>query len=280
MLSKVTNRAKRRAAAQQKSTCQALRVDIAPELLRWSDFSTPFPSVSLGGYSRFYSTHTTPESTESLNFCPLLSQYPEPSSKIPQKSPLFATLRRRDLPVIREVSLESLTPNKPRNLTISTTPPHSLKRQRRRIFRTPSTERDFVDGRCQSPSDTITISADTSSTDTPLLSPRSTSSDDSQLSHDSNHSDSPITPSTSIHYESDSARLSTELLSDKPSSPDSPITPPSTSIDYGEGLSTELLSDKTSSSPHHESESEFDSKTTTRPISSLSFFTQTVCSEI
>jgi len=227
MLSKVNKRVKRRpAAAQQKSTKltnQALRVDVAPELLRWSDFSTPFPSVSTGGYSRFYSTRTIPEPTEPLDFCPLLSQYPEPlpSSEIPPKSPLFATLQRRCLPVIREVSLESLTLTKPRNLTISTstTPSQSLKRRRRRMLRTPSIERDFVHGRGQSLSGaSITISAGGSSTDI-ALSPRSTaSSDDSQLSHDqsdSNHSEIPITPSTSIDSESDGERFSTGFLSDK-----------------------------------------------------------------
>ncbi|KAF8803375.1 hypothetical protein BYT27DRAFT_7340877 [Phlegmacium glaucopus] len=225
MLSKVTKRVRQTSVVQLEPTTPVFRVDIAPDLLRWSDFSTPFPSVSIGGYSRFYTTRTIQE--EPLNLCPLLSQYPEPSpsSEIPPISPLFSTLRRRCPPVIPEVSLESLTLAKPRNLTISTitTPPHSLKRRRRQMFRTPSAEGDSVHGRCQSPSDTITISAGASSTDI-VLSPHSTassSSDDSQLSHDrsdSSHSEFPITPSTSIDSEWDTQKFLTGLVSNKPSS--------------------------------------------------------------
>jgi len=231
MFSKVANRLRRRSPQEKlpsiSPTQELFRVDVAPELLRWSDFSTPFPTVSMGGYSRFYATYTISKSTStaSLDFCPLLSQQPEPSpsSEVPLKSPLFATLHRPCLPVIPEVSLESLIPTKPRNLTISTgaTPhSHSLKRRGRRLLRTPSIERDFVHGRCQSPSDTsITISelSATSSTDI-APSPRSPSSSDTNLCHDrsdSNHSEFPITPSTSIDSENDDKRFSIELLDDK-----------------------------------------------------------------
>ena len=222
MFAKVANRVRRRSAGQKILTAPTqsqeavIQVDVAPELLRWADFSTPFPSVSLGGYSRFYETHATSEPTEPLRFCPLLSQQPEPSpsSEIPPKSPLFDTLRRRSLPVIQEVSLESLTLNiKSRNLTIttSTTQPHSLKRRQRQLFRTLSFERDFPLGsRCQSPSEgsdtSITINnvnTDATPTDTPP-SPSSIFSSDSLLSRkrsDSNSSEFPITPATSVEDE-------------------------------------------------------------------------------
>ena len=230
MFAKVANRVRRRSAgliALPTPPQEAeKKVDIAPELLRWADFSTPFPSVSLGGYSRFYETYTTAE-PEPLRFCPLLSQQPSPSpsSDIPPKVPLFNTLRRRCLPLIREVSLESLTFNlKPMNLTITTntTPPRSLKRRHRQLLRTPSVERSLaLLSRCQTPSDTsITISnvsdnATPTPTDTPP-SPSSIFSSDSRLSHkrsDSNYSEFPITPATSIEEEILSTELSDKLSS-------------------------------------------------------------------
>lgn len=223
MFAKVASRVRRRSLLTLPTPPQEVgeKVDIAPELLRWADFSTPFPSVSLGGYSRFYETHTTSE-PEPLRFCPLLSQQPEPSpaSEIPPKCPLFGTLRRRCLPLIREASLESFTLNsKPKNFTITTitTPPRSLKRRHRQLLRTPSIEHDFGLGRCQTPSDTsITINyvvvddATPTPSDTPP-SPSSIFSSDSRLSHkrsDSNYSEFPITPATSIEDD----MLSTELL--------------------------------------------------------------------
>lgn len=245
MLSKVTDQVKRRSIQLKLPKQQRkhqLRVDIPPELVRWSNFSTPFPSVSLGGYTRFYTTHTTPESTESLTFCPLLSQSPETSSssEIPSKSPLFANLKRRCLPLIREVSLESLTLNKPRHLTITTgpKPPYSLKRRRRRLLRTPSIERDFIQGRYRSLWDTSTtiseLSGGTSSTDI-VLSPHSTSSTESRLSHEPCDSN-PITPSTSIGSENDEEIFST--LFDKlspthhPNKFESMMTRPISSISF------------------------------------------------
>ena len=264
MFSKVVKRVRRLSEAQvlpsspvvqqqqqQQQQQDVLRVNIAPELLRFSDFSTPFPSVSVGGYTRFYTTYTMiSESTESLHFRPLLSQRPEPSpsSEIPPKAPLFDTLQRPCLPMIREVSLESLTLSRPKNLSITTCTPgpsHSLKRRRRRLLRTPSIERDFkrIHGRSQSPSDTISEppDPDTSSSTDIAPSPSSPLSSNSQLSHersDSNLSECPLTPSTSLDGEEQ---------------------------DDNEKCSTELL-DKLER--HHESD-----LATTRPISSISFCT-------
>jgi hypothetical protein len=233
MFAKVARRVRRRSPGLPQ---EIVIVDVAPELLRWADFSTPFPSVSMGGYNRYYETHTTSEPKEPLRFCPLLSQQPEPSpsSKIPPKSPLFDSLRRKGLPVIREVSLESIALNfKPRNLTITTsttTPPRSLKRRQRQLLRTPSVERDFPLDRCQSPSDTTSITinndrADATPTDTPPSPTSSIFSSDSRLSHkrsDSNDSEFPITPTTSIDsIDSEDEILSTEFL-DKLSSIPSP----------------------------------------------------------
>ena len=235
MFSKVANRVRRGSIERDLPTPspspteqqQVIQVDIAPALLRWSDFSTPFPSVSVGGYSRFYTTHSKiPESVEPFHI-PLLSQHPapSPSSEIPLKSLLFNTPKPRCLHTIREVSLESLTIHKPKNLTINTntSPPiRSLKRRRRRLLRTPSIERDFilVGGKWQSPSDTRSIDTSEVSTDASSAdvapSPCSAFSEDSQLSHDepfdSNRSGSPITPSTSISGENDGEWFSTEVL--------------------------------------------------------------------
>jgi hypothetical protein len=229
MFAKVARRVRRRSLGSPQEI--VIQVDVAPELLRWADFSTPFPSVSMGGYIRYYETHTTSEQEEPLRFCPLLSQQPEPSpsSKIPSKSPLFDSLRRKPecLPVIREVSLESIALKfKPTNLTISTstsTPPRSLKRRQRQLLRTPSIERDFPLGRCQSPSDTASITinndrADATPTDTPPSPTSSNFSSSSRMSHkrsDSNDSEFPITPTTSIEDEI----LSTEFLDKLSSTP-------------------------------------------------------------
>lgn len=215
MLSQVTHQVKRRSTGQKllKSPKQqwyhqrqrVAPVDIAPELLRWSDFLTPFPSVSPGGYTRYYATHTIPEPMELPNFCPLLSLHPEPlpSSEMRQ-SPLFSTLKRRRCPpVIDEVSPESLTPHTPINLTITTeaTPPHRLKRRRKRLFSwAPSMENNIVYQPLSTSITVIQLGDDTSSTTIPS-STRSINSTDSVVSHegsDSNHSEFLITPSTSI----------------------------------------------------------------------------------
>lgn len=231
MFAKVANRfIKRRSPGQESPTLpeqeprQVVQVHIAPDLLRWSDFSTPFPSVSMGGYSRFYETHTISEPTESPSppFRPLLSQLPEPSpsSEIPSQSHLFETPRPSSLPIIREASLESLTPNKPRNLTINTdnTLPHSLKRRQRRLLRTPSIERDYgfrslldtaaeVSANVSPMSITAEVEANASPTDI-----RSTSSSDSHNRSDSNYSEFPLTPSTSFEDEDVGVMLSSEFL--------------------------------------------------------------------
>lgn len=236
MLSQVTHQVKRRPTGQKllKSRKQhwyhqrqrVAPVDIAPELLRWSDFLTPFPSVTPGGYTRYYATHTMPEPMELPNFCPSLSLHPEPlpSSETPH-APLFSTLKRRRCPpVIDEVSPESLTPHTPVSLNITTeaTPPHPLKRRRKRIFNpTPITENNIVYQPLSTSITTIQVGDDTSSTTIPS-SPRSTYSTDSVVSHegsDSNHSEFLITPSTSIEgNETDDEGFPRELL-DKLSPP-------------------------------------------------------------
>lgn len=282
MFAKVARRVRRRSTAGSITLPPpqeaAIQVDIAPELLRWADFSTPFPSVSLGGYSRFYKLHTTPE-TESLRFCPLLSQQPEPSpsSEIPRKYPLFDSLRRKSLPLIREGSLESLTSNlKPNDLTIttSTTPLRALKRRHRQLLRTPSIERDFalVSLRCRSPSDSTSITINTLSddattptpTDTPP-SPRSNYSSESRLSHDrsdSNHSVFPITPASSIEGD---ILSTTEFLDKLPSISSTPHT-----AEY-ESESESVMTSPISPSSCYTMKSCFmDESVETRPLSAIS----------
>jgi hypothetical protein len=228
MFAKVANRLIRRRSPGQESPTlpeqqpqQVVQVDIAPDLLRWSDFSTPFPSVSMGGYSRFYETYTISEPTDSQSppLSPFLSQPPSPSlsSEKPSQFHLFETPRPSCLPIIREVSLESLTPKKSRNLTI-TTLPHSLKRRQKRLFRTPSIERDFgfhspldtsftvkVNANMSPTSITAEVEANASPTDI-----HSTSSSDSHQRSDS--SEFPLTPSTSFEDENVNVMFSSELL--------------------------------------------------------------------
>ena len=289
MFTKVANRVRRRSAGQKslstsitQSQDAVIQVDIAPELLRWTDFSTPFPSVSLGGYSRFYEKHAPPsEPTEPpLSFCPLLSQQPEPSpsSEIPPKSPLFNTLRRKCLPVIREVSLDSLSVNlKPRDLTITTstttTQPHSLKRRQKQLFRTSG---------CQSLSEgsdtSITINnvnTDATPTDTPPSPTSSIFSSDSRSSHkrsDSNYSEFPITPATSV--EDEIPLLSTELLDKELSS--TPHIESSESSESSEPVMTGPISPSSCCTvkilPGHCHNNESESAVT-RPLSSLSYCT-------
>jgi hypothetical protein len=277
MFAKVISRVRRRSAGQKSSTSPTqpqkavIQVDIAPELLRWADFSTPFPSVSMGGYSRFYETHThtTSEPTEPLLFCPLLSQQPDPSpsSEIPPQSLLFDALRPKCLPAIREVSMESLRLNfKPMNLTIttSTTQPRSLKRRQRQLLRTPSIQRDFALGRYpSSPSVATSITINNVSDDATPPSPRSIfSSDSSHSSHkrtDSNYSEFPITPATSIEDETPLALFLLDKLSHIESESESVMTSP---ISPSSCRTVKILP------PGHESES-----VVTRPLSSISFST-------
>lgn len=182
-------------------------VDCAPELLRWSDLSTPFPPVAMGGYRRYY-LNAMPTILEAPSYSPRLSQEPNPypAREMPPKSPLFSihTPPKRPLTVIHEASMDPMTPRKPRNL--------SLRRQHRRLLRTPSIERDFaVHARhllasSLSGDETPSSSIDRVRSHRSSYSHSSAQSDlsnqsESTYSDASNNSNFPITPSTSVDSE-------------------------------------------------------------------------------
>ncbi|KAF9485700.1 hypothetical protein BDN70DRAFT_871023 [Pholiota conissans] len=219
MLSKISKRSRRRSEQVYVASVNepsSLVVDRPPDLLQWCDLNTPFPSVALGGYTRYYlHAGLLPKTTETPGYCPALSQDPYKTSliDIPPKSSLFPTssdASPRPLAIIHESSMESVHPRRPPALTVSAmTTPNSLRHKRRRLLRTPSIERDFaVHGR-QFFSSSISVN------EVSLSSPSSQSahSHSSSSAHsDSTHSDSsdfsfghmefPLSPSTSIESES------------------------------------------------------------------------------
>lgn len=214
MLAKVSKRVRRRSIQEFSSSSREQWtnvVDTPPDLVRWCDFTDPFPLVAPGGYARYYAA-VGPKIAEAPHYCPLLSQCSDNLSvcEMPRQTPLFAQPPTRSLGTILEASMESMNYKHPISLTISTGTPTSLRRQHRRLLRTPSIERDFaVYGRHFLSSTTSRIGSGAipsgSHSSTHIHSPsahsRSTSSDSthSESNHtDSAHSEYPVTPSTSI----------------------------------------------------------------------------------
>ncbi|KAF8964779.1 hypothetical protein BDZ97DRAFT_1814441 [Flammula alnicola] len=237
MLSKVSRRV-RRASVQEITIVEprAQAVDSAPDLLRWSDFASPFPPVAYGGYTRHY-VSKTPKDAEAPSYSPVLSHYPDSNSSsrdIPPRSPLFfSPSLKKSLSIIHEVSMESMAPKRPPNLTVSTnTTPTLLRRQRRRLLRTPSIERDFAVHARHLFASSLSVN-DTSFLNTPSSHrsahshSSSSHSGHSDSNHsDSNHSDYPITPSTSIDSGDESnlfeeGRLEKGCAEEIPNRPDS-----------------------------------------------------------
>ncbi|KDR77211.1 hypothetical protein GALMADRAFT_139223 [Galerina marginata CBS 339.88] len=261
MLSKVTNRVRPRRPSLQFETSTSPpepkpeRLHEAPALLRWSSFSDPFPSVALGGYTRYYSK-IQPDFTHSFSkspmFCPILSHYPErsPSRETPATSPLFSLTpppKQRSLTVIHEVSIESISAKKPRNLsvTISTSPsastsksatsltrsPTSLRRRRRQLLRTPSIERDFgINSRHLFGSRSLSVSANHNSDDSSSMDANTPLSISLSLSTSTSTS---MSTSVSHGYSRSSDSHSSQSDSSHSHQSEYPITP-STSVDSGE----------------------------------------------
>jgi hypothetical protein len=175
-------------------------VDRAPELLRWCDFSNPFPPVAMGGYRRYY-INSIPTILEAPSYCPLLSQEPNPypAREIPPTSPLFSSPAppKRPLTVIHEPSVDPMAPRKPRNL--------SLRRQHHRLLRTPSIKRDFAVHAqhllASSPSSIDRTWSHRSSHSHSSAQSDLSNQSDSMHSDASNNSNFPITPSTSVDSE-------------------------------------------------------------------------------
>jgi len=61
--------ARRRSRQQQQQQQQQLAPQ-PPDLRRWSDFENPFPSVSPGGYRRYYQTHAGPGPSPRVSIAP------------------------------------------------------------------------------------------------------------------------------------------------------------------------------------------------------------------
>ncbi|PPR07830.1 hypothetical protein CVT24_003108 [Panaeolus cyanescens] len=227
MFSKVSRR--RRSSAPELSIPvrpEVPTVDVAPALVRWDDFSRPFPPVSPGGYTRYYRTRMTDPNdfSSSPPATPFLSQSPEPSPtrtrpQRPIQSPLFPlslSQQKRCLSIIRESSAESMNLKKPFFLTISTSPPPtpaSLRRRKRRLLRTPSIERDFAIQARQLFGSITPINGWSHETGISPLN-RSMSQSSSYDSHDSRgyslsspsdsgHAEFPLTPATSVDDEED-----------------------------------------------------------------------------
>ncbi|KJA25316.1 hypothetical protein HYPSUDRAFT_37814 [Hypholoma sublateritium FD-334 SS-4] len=214
MLAKVSKRVRRR-SIQEFSTSSREQwttvVNTPPDLVRWCDFADPFPLIAPGGYARYYAS-VGPKIAEAPHYCPLLSQCSDNLSvrETPRQTPLFPQPPARTLGTIREASVESMTPKRPISLTVSTSAPTSLRRQHRRLLRTPSIERDFaVYGRHFLSSTASRTGAgatppgshSSAHLDSPTAHSRSASSDSAHsesIYTDSAHSEYPVTPSTSI----------------------------------------------------------------------------------
>lgn len=259
MLSKVANRVRR--PSLQDTTIPSPRihlevVDCAPDLLRWGDFSTPFPHVAVGGYKKYYAS-SIPQVVEAPNYCPQLSQEsnPHPSCDIPPSSLLFfiPPPTTRPLTIVHEISMESMTPQKPQNLSIRTNTTGSLRRKRRRLLRTPSIERDFAIY-----AQYLATSRPSSDEITTIPSIDRTLSQRSAHSHsDSIHSHCSVQSDLSNHSESMGSECSNHS--------DFPITP-STSVDSGDDHEGYIL-------VRRQLEKEKPYETLKRPVSSSSFST-------
>ncbi|KAF8180120.1 hypothetical protein BJ912DRAFT_1062609 [Pholiota molesta] len=256
MLSKVSKRVRRRSEQDYVASPIESRttvVDRAPDLVRWCDFTTPFPTVTLGGYARYYTyAGVVPKVAEAPEYCPALSQDPNRSSPrdIPPKSSLFLPSNppARSLGIIRESSAESMISRRPPALTVSTNMPHnSLRRQRRRILRTPSIERDFA------------VHARQFFASSASLNETSESADLASSSHYSDHSHSSGSHTGSAH--SDSAHSESNHSSYTHS--EAPLTP-STSVDSADHFEGTHFSQKLLACPED---------THQRPGSSSSFNT-------
>lgn len=213
---------------------------LPPDLQRWSDFEDPFPSVSVGGYIRYYRSRANSVKEPSHISIPSLCCAPPPSSLsdsavVVPTAPLFPscsssaasspTKHMEKLADIAEakVSSETLSPAITRaSPACNSSPPplprvNSLRRKRRRLLRTPSIERDFAVSARQLFASHISLSLSTSSSSDPHY-PTSHSVD----SNCSSGEESPLTPlsrsssSASASSSSASAKSPTTPSSEKP----------------------------------------------------------------
>ncbi|KIK07157.1 hypothetical protein K443DRAFT_673715 [Laccaria amethystina LaAM-08-1] len=204
---------------------------LPPDLTRWSDFEDPFPSVSMGGYIRYYRSRSNSVKEPSHIPTPSLCCTP-PSSQsdaVVPTAPLFpscssaaSSTKHMEKLNVAPVSSETLSPAINRASPACTSSPttlprvNSLRRKRRRLLRTPSIERDFAVSARQLFASHISLSLSTSSSD-----PHYPASHSPSSSVDSNSSgeESPLTPlsrSSSSSSSSASAKSPTTPTSEKP----------------------------------------------------------------
>lgn len=206
---------------------------LPPDLTRWSDFEDPFPSVSVGGYIRYYRSRANSVKEPSHIPTPSLCCTPPSSSYdvvVVPTAPLFpscssaasSTKHMEKLAVVAEaqVSPETLSPaiNRASPACTSSSPTtlprvNSLRRKRRRLLRTPSIERDFAVAARQLFASHISLSLSTSSSDPHY--PTTSHSPSSSVDFNSSGGESPLTP-LSRSSSSASAKSPTTPANEKP----------------------------------------------------------------
>ena len=203
---------------------------LPPDLTRWSDFEDPFPSVSVGGYIRFYRARAnsveepshiptpslccTPPSSQSNTVVPTAPLFPSCSSAASSST---KHMEKLVVATEAEVSLETLSPAINRASPTCTSSPttlprvNSLRRKRRQLLRTPSIERDFAVSARQLFASHISLSLSTTSSSDPSHSPSSVDSN-------SSGEESPLTSlsRSSSSSSSASAKSPTTPASEKP----------------------------------------------------------------
>ncbi|KAF9530619.1 hypothetical protein CPB83DRAFT_850639 [Crepidotus variabilis] len=188
----VAQRVRRRSAAKRVDiidlTSPREAVDCAPDLHRWCDLETPFPSVTFGGYLKYYRSRVKGDgSSDEPTYAPPLSKIslslPPPSSSgwetaSPTTTPLFPSKAPTSTASRTPVEPRTATSPRVRHLSIASntstsspesSSPRSLRRKRATYLLAPSIERDFADhlGRLFSPALSITTDT-TQTTPTPL----------------------------------------------------------------------------------------------------------------
>ena len=139
---------RKRAHVQEPSTSSSIErislrqmVDCPPPLVRWADFSTPFPSVVFGGYSRYYRANPLPSwDDDSPSYCPCLSCYDGLGHTHGHFQALFAKDAKSPPSALSRSETTRTT-----TTTSAYSPPPSLRRRKRQqLLRTPSVERELA----------------------------------------------------------------------------------------------------------------------------------------
>lgn len=178
---------------------------VAPDLRRFSDFMNPFPSVSPGGYTKYYQAKAKADPGSSQfalpPLCELNQRPPAPRRPPAIQTSGLATKHRssrkvtsgsKTLESIPESASDPHSAHSHEGRGQDDGPQGSLRRRKRRVLRTPSVERDFAQHALLDVHPTLGRAASTSSqssSSTSAHSPsHSSSCDASTDSHSSNQS--------------------------------------------------------------------------------------------